>query len=102
MGSWKGAYFQTVPLSTPVVEEHDERGAPVPSSVLEANAGIDPHEDDVGDQRADDRHDAEHEHDRPREEHVLRDEALSRSGPTVGNPSTSDTMMLPDTMYGSV
>src|SRR5262249_32686438 len=25
-----------------------------------------------------------------------------RSGPTVGSPSTSDTMMLPDTMYGSV
>ena len=28
--------------------------------------------------------------------------ALSRSGPTVGNPSTSDTMMLPETMYGRV
>src|SRR5262245_58603664 len=28
--------------------------------------------------------------------------ALSRSGPTVGRPRTSDTMMLPDTMYGSV
>src|SRR5262249_22335917 len=28
--------------------------------------------------------------------------ALSRSGPTVGRPSTSDTMMLPETMYGSV
>src|ERR1700730_133110 len=28
--------------------------------------------------------------------------ALSRSGPTVGSPSTSDTMMLPETMYGSV
>ena len=24
--------------------------------------------------------------------------AFSRSGPTVGKPSTSDTMMLPDTM----
>src|SRR5215470_7299647 len=28
--------------------------------------------------------------------------ALRRRGPTVGKPSTRDTMMLPDTMYGSV
>src|SRR5262249_3573635 len=28
--------------------------------------------------------------------------ALSSSGPTVGSPRTSETMMLPDTMYGSV
>jgi subtilisin family serine protease len=28
--------------------------------------------------------------------------ARSKSGPTVGSPRTSDTMMLPDTMYGSV
>src|SRR6516162_8606497 len=28
--------------------------------------------------------------------------ALSSSGPTVGGPSTSETMMLPETMYGSV
>src|SRR6266508_4893653 len=27
---------------------------------------------------------------------------FSRRGPTVGNPSTMDTMMLPDTMYGRV
>src|SRR5712692_5522675 len=27
---------------------------------------------------------------------------LSKSGPTVGRPSTSETMMLPETMYGSV
>ena len=28
--------------------------------------------------------------------------ALSSSGPTVGSPRTSETMMLPETMYGSV
>ena len=28
--------------------------------------------------------------------------ALSSSGPTVGRPSTSETMMLPETMYGRV